>query len=321
MSKARLDGLDGLRGIAALCVFLSHVFADIPGNAYLAVDFFFMLSGYVMARSYEGRLREKGQVGAFLRARVARLYPLVALGSLIGIPWLFAEVGTGAWPLVIAGLLLLPCDGPSGPYMLNPPAWSIACELGANLLHALLFARLGTRGILLLCVVLLALLLLATRGEGLALVPSSGNRVIAMMRTMLPYLMGVVMFRTWRDTPPIHVSGAVTWAAMPLFFAAGAILGLERSPLDFFFVLLVCPVLIAGGLRNGAGAPLARAAGAVSFPLYAVHGPVVLTLKSLGVPPIWQVALGLAAGAATLWLSRAAAFVFGQRRPMPVAAP
>jgi peptidoglycan/LPS O-acetylase OafA/YrhL len=86
--STRLTTLDGLRGLAALAVVLLHcselfVLDWVPHNAYLAVDFFFLLSGYVLARGFERKLRQ-GWAIDFLRRRLIRLYPLVVAGSLIG---------------------------------------------------------------------------------------------------------------------------------------------------------------------------------------------------------------------------------------------
>lgn len=303
MDRGRLDGLDGLRGIAALAVFLSHVFGFLDGNAYLAVDFFFMLSGYVMARSYEPRMRLGGapMARAFVVGRVRRLYPLVLLGSLAGLPWLFWKVpGEEAWIIAAACLVLIPYDGPTGPYMLNPPAWSIAFEIVANVLHAAFIARLGNRALGTLTLVLFGLLLVATRGEGLAIGPAAGSRIIVLMRVIAPYALGVLLYRIWRDRPPVHVPAWATWWAMPAFFAAGFLPGVNKSFADYLFVLALCPLLIAGGLRNGGGSRLAAFAGALSFPLYAVHGPVLLSLQALGAPEAAQVAAGLAAGLAAM---------------------
>jgi len=71
VERGRLSGLDGLRGIAALGVLSFHIWRVPGGNGYLAVDFFFLLSGYVMARSYEDRLRDggSGAARAFMAAR------------------------------------------------------------------------------------------------------------------------------------------------------------------------------------------------------------------------------------------------------------
>jgi peptidoglycan/LPS O-acetylase OafA/YrhL len=107
--KSRLLGLDALRGAAALLVLwmhlhLSHHVSIYPPRGHLAVDFFFMLSGYVMARTYEGHMR--GGVW-FLRKRIRRLWPTVAAGSLFGLALIWRTGGD--WPLVAAlNLLLIP---------------------------------------------------------------------------------------------------------------------------------------------------------------------------------------------------------------------
>lgn len=318
MERARLDGLDGLRGVAALCVFLSHVFSQFDGNAYLAVDFFFMLSGYVMARSYEPELRvaSRYQAGwSFLAARFKRLYPVVLVGSLIGLPVLFLQNGANAWPIALACLLLVPFDGPRGPYMLNPPVWSIAYELMANLAHAVLLARLRTELLLVFCAALTVLLLIAVDGHGLAMVPNAGSRVVVAVRTLLPYTLGVVLYRTWEDRPPWKIGAVTTWLTMPVFFVVVPMTIGSKGLADFVFVLVVCPLLVAGGLQNGQGSRIAHAVGGLSFPLYAVHGPIVLTLQAWEVPESLQVAAGLLAGILLFVAMRSGGNWFHARRP------
>lgn len=97
MSKpAYYPALDGLRGVAALSVVVMHrhVWFGLEGwlaHGYLAVDFFFMLSGYVMARTYEQRLSEGYGAWRFMAARYRRLWPVMALGTLFGAPLLALE--------------------------------------------------------------------------------------------------------------------------------------------------------------------------------------------------------------------------------------
>ena len=90
--KRHFEVLDGLRGTAAFAVVLFHIFewlfpryADNPlRHAYLAVDFFFMLSGFVIGYAYDDRW-PKMKIGEFLRTRLIRLHPLVLLGVAIGV--------------------------------------------------------------------------------------------------------------------------------------------------------------------------------------------------------------------------------------------
>ncbi len=82
--------LDGLRGVAALCVVQTHtqdlLLGDTLPTAYLAVDLFFLLSGFVLAHAYEERLRQGMTLHRFMLARLVRLYPLYLAGIAIAVP-------------------------------------------------------------------------------------------------------------------------------------------------------------------------------------------------------------------------------------------
>ncbi|AOR76820.1 acyltransferase family protein [Novosphingobium resinovorum] len=287
MHRGRLDGLDGLRGIAALCVFLSHVFPGYPTSAYLAVDFFFMLSGYVMARSYEQRLAAGGG-RAFMLARVRRLCPTILLSGLFALPWLLSQPDTSA-TFVLVCLAL--------PLLINFPAWSIGAELFANLVHALGLARLGTPRLALLGTVSFAALVVTAWGHGLDFVPGRAVWWAIGLRALVPYIAGIVLHRLWRDQPPFAPSASLTFAAMPVALALATLFPATRGWADLAFMALICPLLIAGGLRRGQGSRLAQVAGAFSFPLYAAHAPAILTLQAFGLGWPWRLAAGLAAGA------------------------
>src|SRR3954471_17744990 len=112
MREKRLAGLDGLRGIAAFSILIYHVIpvaaGEWRGNAYLAVDFFFMLSGYVMARTYEARLADGLPPAAFIAARFRRLWPTMFVAGMLGLPGFFIVYGVDQLPCALAGLLLVP---------------------------------------------------------------------------------------------------------------------------------------------------------------------------------------------------------------------
>jgi peptidoglycan/LPS O-acetylase OafA/YrhL len=308
----RIHGLDGLRGLAALGVvgFHAHTtFAAFPGwwaKGYLAVDFFMMLSGYVMARTYEARMAEGLGAGAFFKLRYRRLWLTMAIGSLLGIPYLWVMAGE---PLRFAGslllnLALLPAPLNNELFPLNGPAWSIFYELLANLIHAALLWRLSNRALLVLAGFLLALLAAFARIKGDvdfgALAPHFGPAVV---RSLAAYCCGVLLWRHWRDAPPLKVPPALPFIALPvLMLAPFAALGWVY---DLAFIALACPLLIAGGLRLQGAARLAAWSGALSFPLYAVHVPVLRTAALAGIDPIAAAVLALLAGIALAWwLSR-----------------
>ena len=292
--SGRLPGLDMLRGIAALCVVGLHLFAiyaDIPnvfGKGYLAVDLFFMLSGYVMARTYEPRLARGLPPLEFLLARYRRLWPIMAVGGLIGLPKLLLDPPAVGFAAAAAfNLMLLPIPATGVAFPLNIPAWSICFELTANLVHGLILWRLGPRWLLALAAATVPLafwvgLKYATFDVG----AHSEDYVAGLPRVLLSYLIGIVLARWWRDDPPISIPPFLAFTAMPLAFASAWAFGIQDWRLDLLFVVVLCPLLIAGGLRyresQGHGATAAMGLGALSFPLYAVHMPVLQGMLLLG---------------------------------------
>lgn len=115
MMRRTFDTLDGLRGTAAIVVLLLHVASaetpDLPvfGSAYLAVDLFFLLSGFVIGHAYEARLSDGLTFGKFLKIRLVRLYPLYVLGLALAVatPVLMA-LATRQWWLAKPTAVTLP---------------------------------------------------------------------------------------------------------------------------------------------------------------------------------------------------------------------
>jgi peptidoglycan/LPS O-acetylase OafA/YrhL len=145
----RLYGLDALRGIAALVVAVHHLasiynLAPLPLNPFIAVDVFFILSGFVMTRTYEDRLRNGLTTLAFVKLRYRRLFMPLAIGSTIGFGLAVATYGpavqlVAAYVLI---LLFLPAIGPSA-FLLNVPAWSLFVEIFCNASHGAIFAKMS----------------------------------------------------------------------------------------------------------------------------------------------------------------------------------
>jgi len=281
MARGRLSGLDSLRGIAAVVVLTYHVLAGYGTNGFLAVDFFFMLSGYVMARTYEHRLGEPGAGGRFVMARIERLWPPMVLASLVGLPWLWWHVPDRALHVAIANLLLLPTPTPDDIYLLNPPAWSILFELIANGVHAAILWRLSNRQLVGLLAVLVPLLTWFAFAYTMHMVTPDHLFTRGMVRLLCPYVIGVLLYRCWRDEPPLRVPPAVSWALLPAFFIGGNWLWGSVWLPDLLFVLVLCPLAIAGGLTMPASR-LGSWLGAISFPLYAIHGPLLMLMREFG---------------------------------------
>ncbi len=167
-SKPHYPILDGLRGVAAITVVIFHLLEIFSGgnhlkmminHGYLAVDFFFLLSGFVIAHSYDDRWR-KMTVAGFFKRRLIRLHPMIIVGMTIGaIAFYFSEsglfpnvAGTPVWKLLLVtlvGYTLLPVPvsmdirGWMEMHPLNGPAWTLFFEYIANILYALLLRRLS----------------------------------------------------------------------------------------------------------------------------------------------------------------------------------
>jgi peptidoglycan/LPS O-acetylase OafA/YrhL len=298
MTGGRLVGLEGLRGIAALCVLAFHAAMIETGRshgpAYLAVDFFFMLSGFIMARTYEQRFADGLGAGAFMAARLRRLWPVMALGGVIGIPVLAGKLDEGLVMIIALNLLLIPTPIDDEVFPLNGPAWSIFLELFANLAHVLVLRHLSTRTLAWWTALLLVPVTWMVMDHGLAVGARPETMLLGVPRVLLPYAIGMLIWRLWGDTPPLRVSKLFAFAAMPVLFGGLAMLGVRSWVFDLLFVVLVCPLLIAGGLRLQGRMPVVVAAGAISFPLYAVHLPILELAKARGAGVAVGVVLSLA---------------------------
>ncbi len=146
VGRSSFESLNALRGIAAFLVLLFHLAPDFPalpffGSAYLSVDLFFMMSGFVIAYAYDDKLRGGLGFWRFVEIRVIRLYPLYLLGLAIaavplalwachGEKWLLHDLARRlAWGVT---LLPRPVADPAQWWTLDPPAWSLIYELAFN---------------------------------------------------------------------------------------------------------------------------------------------------------------------------------------------
>lgn len=160
-TKQHFEILDGLRGIAALAIvafhFMEWVYSDYSqdfiGHGFLAVDFFFCLSGFVIGYAYDDRIGKMG-VAEFFKSRLIRLHPLVLLGSVLGLlAFLFDPFGghpegysAGKIILVfICSVFLIPfpvvADRGFNLFSFNAPAWSLFWEYMANIVYGFVLYR------------------------------------------------------------------------------------------------------------------------------------------------------------------------------------
>lgn len=275
----RLVGLDALRGIAAFAVFLHHLhmaaFGYSVGAAFLAVDLFFMLSGYVMARTYETRMEDGLAPLRFFALRWKRLWPTMTVGAAIGIPVILSHYDAPDAAGAMLNLLFIPFFLGSRAFPMNGPAWSIFFELLANVIHALLLYRLSNRQLAMLVAIAVPLLVYGGSAYGLDVGSRPENFIWGLPRVILSYTLGILLWRLWQDRPPVAISQSFSLLAMPIFFIATSFIAGQSWMANLVFIVIACPMMIAGGLRFEASAFWTRVAifgGAMSFPLYAVHG-------------------------------------------------
>lgn len=302
--------LDGLRGVAAIMVLLLHWFEghgkELFGSGLLAVDFFFILSGYVVALAYEQRLIVEGKSARFVRQRFIRLYPMIAAGVLLGFMRFamlsFQESGSPVDATLLAqlvgGLAMVPYDlsgGVAGFFPLNNALWSLHFEFIAYLAFWLVLYRVPTAGLSAIAIVaLLGCYAWATMTFGpVTLRSAAGDSatgyIHALSRVAFSFTLGMIIFRL-KD----HVADAVLPGGRWLALLLVAALVLPRTMLPPLAVMallaLVFPYIIAAGTKVPQSGQLTGAEkilGDLSYPLYALHVPLIWTMngacKTLGI--------------------------------------
>ncbi len=290
-SAERLYGLDTLRGIAALAVVIMHThvlfpaFSDIFPRGYLAVDFFFLLSGYVMARTYEPRFAMGMAPLKFFAARYNRLWPTMVIGGLLFLPFL-AEGTRGEhlvlWKVALMNLFLLPNPWSGNSFALNVPAWSIFFELVANLAHALLW-RLGKVAIGIIALgSFIALALAAQSHDHLDIGAQNKDLLAGLARVGTAYAAGMLVWRLWGERRLPQWAGYVVLTIMPLWYAIPDRTDGTNWLWDIAFVALFCVPALIGGLSLRGAKRLSTLAGDLSFPLYATHYPLLYWFRAAG---------------------------------------
>lgn len=291
--------LDGLRGVAAFAVILDHVpggvLGDLLPGRYLAVDFFFVLSGFVLAHAYGRRLEQGWSPLSFMTARVIRLYPMYLLGLMIGIALSVLGLLRGwmgpTWSDVLTtamlGLLFLPAPpmaafGGGSLYPFNGPAWSLFFELIANLIYALIARFLSWR-------VLGAILILGAAAVIYTLNRHAGTGGPGWLwehvdagfaRVMFDFFAGVAIHRvrTLKQIPALPWWGALIGFLVVIAMPAP---GEWRVVYDSAAALVLMPLLVAlsaGSQVTGVVARICSTIGLLSYGVYVIHVPMFATL-------------------------------------------
>lgn len=300
--KPHFEVLDGLRGVAALMVVLFHIQGITVDwaqgklmfpHAYLAVDFFFVLSGFVVAYAYEDRWTRM-TVGAFLRVRLTRLHPLVVLGTLLGlISYLFDPFGhakqTSSAALItlaaVTSLLSLPslplANRWTDTHPLNGPGWTLFQEYIANLLYAVWLRKLPTALLAALAgAAAIGTLLLAWTADTMDLGSAWHGVWGAPVRLFYPFLAGLLIYRL-RDRLPTQRLGFIPLAiVLAVAFTAPQMPKSHGISLNGLYealcVLVLFPAVVIVGAHSDLGRGMRRLgqfSGRISYPIYLTHFP------------------------------------------------
>jgi peptidoglycan/LPS O-acetylase OafA/YrhL len=311
-SKPRYKILDGLRGVAAIMVVAFHLFeAHSGGNAltqiinhgYLAVDFFFLLSGFVIGYAYDDRWDTMSR-WVFFKRRLIRLHPMVIMGTLIGagcfyfgISGLFPMIKTiPVWKMLLVtltGFTMIPIlpsmdiRGWQETYPLNGPAWSLMFEYIANILYAV-FIRKFSRKLLAALVFVsgCALIQFSVTNSGGDMVGGwtcDGPQLrIGFTRLMYPFFAGLLLCRMGKLIRVKHAFWVCS-ALVVIILSVPRIGGREHYWLNGLYeslcIVLLFPLIVsmgaAGTIKSEYSNRICEFLGKISYPIYITHYPLI----------------------------------------------
>lgn len=312
-SKPHYEILDGLRGVAAAMVVAFHLLEahsggnhlnQIINHGYLAVDFFFMLSGFVIGYAYDDRWNRMS-TGTFFKRRLIRLQPMVVMGSIVGAALFWFQdapcypamegVSVGAVLLVmLLGCTLLPLPlkwdirGWMEMHPLNGPAWSLYYEYIGNILYALFIRRFSKTALTVLVAIAACFTvhrcLTAPAGDivgGWAL--NWEQQYVGLVRLVYPFFGGLLLSRLgWLIRTRRNAFG---WCSLMIIVVLsvpriGGEDGYWMNGLyEAFCIICIFPVIVsmgAGGRITGRrSAAVCKFLGDISYPVYITHYPLV----------------------------------------------
>lgn len=341
-TKPHYDLLDGLRCVAALMVLWYHVFEGYAfasntsietfNHGYLAVDFFFILSGFVIGYAYDDRWGKSLTLKDFFKRRLIRLHPMVVMGAVLGVitycmqgsvQWDGTHVATSMIMLsLLCTIFFIPAmpglgyevRGNGEMFPLNGPCWSLFFEYIGNILYALFIRRLSTKALTVLVVLLgaglgaFAILDVSGYGNlGVGWTLDGVNFAGGLLRMLFPFSMGMLLSRNFK---PIRVRGAF-WICTVVLFALFAVPYLEGSEpfctnglYEAFCIIIAFPILLwigASGTTTDKNSTLiCKFLGDISYPLYVVHYPLMYLFYAWLIEnelytfgQTWQMSLGV----------------------------
>ena len=316
-TKAHYDLLDGLRGVAALMVIWYHVFEGFAfasnsaietlNHGYLAVDFFFILSGFVIGYAYDDRWGKSLTMKDFFKRRLIRLHPMVIMGAVLG-AITFCIQGSVQWDgthvaisMIMLSLLCTIFFIPAMPgvgyevrgngemFPLNGPCWSLFFEYIGNILYALFIRRLSNKALTVFVVLLgvalaaFAVFNVSTYGNiGVGWTLDGVNFLGGSLRMLFPFSLGMLMSRNFKA---MKVKGAFWICAIALIalFSVPYLEGLEPLCMNVvyeaFCVIVAFPIILwigaSGTTTDKQSTKICKFLGDISYPVYVIHYPLM----------------------------------------------
>ncbi|MDP4272137.1 MAG: acyltransferase [Bacteroidota bacterium] len=309
-TKNHYEILDGLRGVAAVIVVIFHLLETFSGgnnlnqivnHGYLAVDFFFVLSGFVIGYAYDDRW-DKMTLKGFFKRRLIRLHPMIIVGTLIGAATFYLQDSSffpgisqvPVWKMLLTmliGFTLIPVfpsqdiRGWAEMHPLNGPAWSLFFEYIANILYALFIRKFTNKQLAFLvfaagCVLIH---LSITQGDvigGWSVTPTQLH--IGFTRLIYPFFAGLLLSRICK---PGRVKHAFLWCSLLLIVVLSfpRIGGAEHLWLNglyvVFCIIFIFPLIVymgaSGEVKGKRASRVNRFLGDISYPLYIIHYPFI----------------------------------------------
>jgi len=308
-TKPHYQILDGLRGVASVTVVAFHIFEahatspldQVINHGYLAVDFFFLLSGFVIGYAYDDRWN-KMSIKDFFKLRLVRLQPMVIVGMIIGAVCFYFQ-DSAMWPAIhqvpvwqmllvmFIGFTLIPVPpsmdirGWQEMHPLNGPGWSLFFEYVANIFYAIGVKKFSKTALLILVLVAAcALMQLAiTKGDligGWSITPDQLR--IGFTRMMFPFFAGLLLSRAAKLT---YIEHAFFWCSLLLviILCIPRIGGSEHVWMNGLYeslsIIIVFPLIVfvgaSGQIKGKRASKLCKLLGDISYPIYITHYPLI----------------------------------------------
>ncbi|MBP2444948.1 acyltransferase family protein [Rhizobium leguminosarum] len=299
--RSRYYTLDAMRGFAAICVVATHFQERYAPSAYLAVDFFFVLSGFIIADIYGKRLARGLPFQSFMTARIKRLFPLYLIGIFVGLVQIILLTRWGLRDQSVPDLLVstvangvflpspmyfLQANPMQGMFPINGPAWSMFWELLVNILFALWLFRLSIRTLCQVALVSAALLIFVGLKYGMLNIGWEWPSAIGgLPRVMFSFTAGVLISRLFGGMPAWRKRWTAIVPCLLLMICIAAPVPFALRPYyDLLFAMALAPLIVMLGLfleMPAKAEALATWIGYISYPVYILHRGAIGIFKPL----------------------------------------